>query len=213
MSDTESENDKIKKVLDAADTTLINDGMFQNPINGQEANTGIENPTVQCYPSNRYLIEDGNTCETNINVTESMRNFFGKKLSSIIDQTIEFVYTDDGTLKKKCSDPCGVRLLKDCDVFLQVSSNVESKTKFKNHKKVRRQLDKIEMKKVQLVAVDANYVAHKTTQCWSNRPKAIVYTYKGENLNFFLQYPANEFTIKRRKNKWDESKIFSFRRS
>ncbi|XP_021705350.1 uncharacterized protein LOC5574440 isoform X2 [Aedes aegypti] len=222
MSSSESEDENIKRFLEAADTTLINDAMFQG-TSAEKQNEPVKDNVIktasECPKSNRYLVEEENVFQSDINVTESMKKFVGKKLSAIIDQNIAFIEVKDKKVSKSKTEPAdssGVKLLSDCDLFLKTSDAIENATllpESKTKKPIKRRAVESdclgEKEKLALAAIEPSSIS-ALTKCRTNRPKAVVYEYKTAGSSNLLQEPKNEFTEAKRKNKWDSSKIAQF---
>lgn len=218
MSSSESEDENIKKFLEAADTTLINDAMFQRDPREHQKQDRPAKP-VDRPKSNRYLVEEESVFQSDINVTDSMKKFVGKKLSAIIEQKITFVELSDPTKRQsdQSSDSYGVRLLRGSASYLKVDheDSVAPMPRSKLADPVRKRMvepdDRNEKEKVGLSAIEPNAIS-ASTKCWTNRPKAVLYEYKANGSMNVIQEPVSEFTHLKRRNNWDESKIAKYRR-
>lgn len=175
---------------------------------------------VSCK-SNRYLVEEENVFQSDINVSESMKKFVGKKLSSIIEQTITFVELNDKNSRKSIqnsSNTYGVKLLRDSGAYLQMKDAIETECslpKISNIKPIRKRTLEVdvssEKEKLMKAAIEPCSV-RDSTKCWTSRPKAVVYEYKTVGSISVLQEPVNEFTSMKRKKAWNDSKIMKFRK-
>ncbi|KXJ79093.1 hypothetical protein RP20_CCG002439 [Aedes albopictus] len=222
MSSSESEDENIKRFLEAADTTLINDAMFQGisaKTQSEPEQDNIVQIASECPKSNRYLVDEENVFQSDINVTESMKKFVGKKLSSIIEKNIDFVDIKGGKLHKhrnKSADSSGVKLLRDCDSYLKTVDavvDVAPPPGNKHRKSIKKRMVEpdvsSEKEKLSQVVIEPGSIA-ALSKCWTNRPKTVVYEYKTVGSIKLLQEPSNEFTKAKRKNQWDESKIAKY---
>lgn len=121
MSSSDSEDENIKRYLEAADTTLINDGMFQDPAPSLVIRENQKKGAIAELKSNRYVVEDENVFQSDINVSESMKKFIGNKLAALIDQKVAFVELKSSqSSSNTVSDTFGVKLLRGCDQYLKI---------------------------------------------------------------------------------------------
>ncbi|XP_058451180.1 uncharacterized protein LOC131430320 isoform X2 [Malaya genurostris] len=186
------------------------DASHSHQINTEKENKN-ENFSPGCSRSNRFLICN-DVFESDLNPSTSVKNFIGKKLSSIIDNKVEFVDVDCGKLNETSSDLHRIQLLRDFYVSIHDLPEDETDRCYQ----ISRQLVKANVNddieaNIQLAAVDANHIVRESLQRWSNRPNR-VYTYVGCKSNLILKDPVNEFTVMRQNNLWNESKISSFRK-
>uniref|UniRef100_A0A8D8CY57 (northern house mosquito) hypothetical protein n=2 Tax=Culex pipiens TaxID=7175 RepID=A0A8D8CY57_CULPI len=234
MSSSESEDENLKQLLEAADTSLFYDAMFREPrvensvkpdcadknnvmirIPGRfETRTPVELPA-----SNRYLNEEESVFQSDLNVTESMKKFIGKKLSTLIADSIAFVDIKPVKRDPRTSESSGVRLLRGFGERLEIScegGNVP--VIIGQGKPIKRRIveDDFAVSKNEMIeqaAYDADTLS-KSTVGWTDRPKSKLYEYRQAGKSEVLTLSmTDEFSTARRKNNWDDAKIKTFRRN
>lgn len=147
-----------------------------------------------------------------------------KKLSDILKQTYEFCETpvnDAAANKKKNKTKNRVKLLSGDEAYVNAYEDFEYETKGPDKKPVikRRCVDKETVvdhnEWLKSVAVDGDTIlAAVETKSWAkkNERKDKVFHYKaGSNGVLHAKEEINEFTVARRKNKWNEKKIKDFK--
>ncbi|XP_055912051.1 uncharacterized protein LOC129946052 [Eupeodes corollae] len=213
-SSSESEDENLKQILEAADTNFLTDSLFKTKPVETEI---LQSKSNEVLPSQRHITYEEST-DIDFVPSETVQKIMAKKLSHLVDEQIEFVDAMDLCNKKPKKDPKSrVRLLKDIDCYVKPFEDFEyedlgqrKKVKIKKRNVVGEVcLD--EQTKHKLAAIDGAFVLSlKETVNWSERPKGKVYHYKqGKGINkdqHFIE-PPNEFTKARLKNQWNESKI------
>ncbi|XP_055636446.1 uncharacterized protein LOC129775583 [Toxorhynchites rutilus septentrionalis] len=219
MSSSDTDDDNHCKFLEAVDTNFINDGMFQSAAANVKVEDVIKGDPKVITKSNRFLGEGENVFQSDINVTESMKKYIGKKLSTLIEQQFEFVEANDNE-NIQChssSEHGGIRLFKDCNEFLKITvEDTDELNVKKKQRKISKRLTENdefdERMKLKLAAVEPSYI-HASTKCWSNRPKSELYEYSNKGNCFVQKTPSNEFSERRVENNWNEAMIVNFRKT
>ncbi|XP_047510913.1 uncharacterized protein LOC125053560 [Pieris napi] len=167
MSDSSEEEDlsRFKEVVDTS---------FTNDIKPAYNTT----PEVK-KKSERYLADS--THYNDVKVPKELQIQIGKKISSIISRTVEFVDIEPKKIKRKIKG--GVRLFSDSDDYLSCH---EAEDKFtQNHnvkaKKLKQIKECVEIDEevIKSVAVSGEYVLSKEEiKCWKSRRKEKVFKYK-----------------------------------
>uniref|UniRef100_A0A1Q3F7F8 Uncharacterized protein n=1 Tax=Culex tarsalis TaxID=7177 RepID=A0A1Q3F7F8_CULTA len=222
MSSSESEDENLKQLMEAADTSLFNDAMFREPhaddsVLPEPADKNDVPAPTERPKSNRYLNEEESVFQSDLNVTESMKKFIGKKLSTLIAESIAFVEVEPikGKLRG-ASDSSGVKLLRGFEESLNVSCGDGADVPVaKPPKPIKRRVleddsDASGKKMMEQAAYDVDALS-KSTVGWSNRPKSKLYEYrqagKGKVPTLLM---SDEFSATRNKNSWEDSKIKAF---
>lgn len=222
MSSSESEDENLDKLMEATDPSLFNDAMFcdSSPVKSSRldrTNRDIPRP-VDVPVSNRYLNEEESAFHSDLNVTESMKKFIGKKMSTLIENNFTFVQCDVQPLnhKSRAAISCGIKLLRGFEEDLKVSNvaeNVSVKRQIGTPIKRRTVEDDFaisENEKFDQVVFNVDSIS-KSTTCWTNRPKSKLYEYRqtGKSKVPTLKI-TDEFSAARQKNNWEDSKIKGF---
>lgn len=165
--------------------------------------------------------EEENVFQSDINVTESMKEFVGKKLSKLIEQNIAFVDTNSQSVRitktDKSIENYGLKLFRECESYLKITDIVESSATLPRNKKVSIRKRTIETdniderEKVRLAAINRNTIL-ASTKFWTNRPKATLFEYKTNGSLNVIHEDQSEFAHLKRKNNWTMSKIATFRK-
>lgn len=203
MSSSESEDENLKKFAEAVDTKLF-DNSFYKP----EEEKKKEQPRTDVLKSQRYLDEEENVFKSELNVSESMKEFIAKKMSLLIEKEVEFV-----NVKAKVKNPAtneSVKLLKGCKQALKedpVEEIVQTKVEIKRRKTDDNGSELKESSKVQLASTDISKI-QKEISYYDSKTKHQPYSFKTANDGkSYMQEPPNEYTKARKKNNWNESMI------
>lgn len=202
---SESEDEKLKMLEEAVDPTMFSDSFFKHELKDIKKEPKIE------LKSQRNLEIEENIYKSEINISDSMKEFIGNKLSKLIDAEIEFVPVKSEIKEEETPVPENIRLLSDCKEYVK---NEPAPEFCENRKKVpikRRCMEDshdIESIKIQKVAVTAEAIQNEI-KSWSIKPKHQVTEYKSIKGIGYIREPSNEFTKLRNKNNWTESKIKS----
>lgn len=169
--------------------------------------------------SQRYL-PDGDEHQADLNVPKSMQDFFYSKMSEKIAASIEFVDivpAKSKKKKKKMKTESTVKLLRDTEPITHIDEAIALiemiSVKRKKPKIVRRQIevdDLTDDEKVRTVVVDGESIVQgNEVRNW--KAKRIrthkMFNYREKNNKCYMIEPTNEFSAKRKKNNWAESKI------
>lgn len=222
MSSSESEDENLKQLMEAADTSLFNDAMFREPraadsVRPESANKDDVPILPERPTSNRYLTEEESVFQSDLNVTESMKKFIGKKLSTLIANSIAFVEVEPVKCKQRgASESSGVKLLRGFEESLNVSSGGgENLPVSKQAKPIKRRVleddsDASRKKMIEQAVYDVDSLS-KSTVGWTNRPKSKMYEYRqAGKCKVPTLVTSDEFSTARKKNNWDDSKIKAF---
>lgn len=145
-----------------------------------------------------------------------MRNFVYKKMSNIINETIEFVDIDTSNpVKKKTNITTVVKLLKDTDpIDLDADQKYERTVQVKPDIR-KRQIEADNLSNDEKIrAASINIVQlNESIGGWNHRPlkENKFFKYREKKGNLYLIEPENEFTKLRKKNNWSETKIHNFK--
>jgi hypothetical protein len=198
-SSSDSEDENLKKFAEAVDNS------FYKPEEKKEEKK------LETLKSQRYLDEEENVFHSELNVSETMKNFIGKKMSSLIEKEVEFVTVKEQ--KINCETKDRVKLLKGCKQALKLEDPVDDTVREKveiKRRKVDGNEDKIkESKKLSLASTDITKIQQEIS-LYDKKVKHKPFSFKSaSDGKCYLQEPPNEFTAARKKNNWDESKIKS----
>lgn len=213
-----SEDENMAQLLEAADTTLIYDAMFITNAKKPQLIAGDSNQATKQAESQRYLHE-GRDHQNDLSIPKSMQDFIYKKLSKKIASKIIFVDADykRESKKTKVGNESAVKLLKDTEPIIHIDEMValdepiiveRSKPSI-----VKRQVEPDRMtdeEKLRAVAVNGKSILEgNEVRCWKARRVRTqkIFNYREKNKRLYLVEPTNEFSTKRTKNNWTESKI------
>ncbi|XP_017034749.1 uncharacterized protein [Drosophila kikkawai] len=218
-SDSDSEDDaQMRLFLEAADTTLLTNSMFQSHTKVGE---GEEEPSKDVPPakSERYLEQDAPASD--LQITKEMQTHIWSRLSGIIQSQIEFCESQEKPKHhKRAKDEGGVKLVSNADCYLIADLVVEGPAGPRKKPTIkRRAIDEDNDPSttptlLQAVAVSGQSVLEgKDVLAWAEkkrRPdKLFQYRSSGDpkGAKLLAIEPTNEFTKRRRQNNWNESKI------
>lgn len=173
--------------------------------------------------SQRDLVE-GERDQNDINIPRSMQDIFYNRMSKHIASSIEFVNVDCPSSKRMAKkmktvddNQPAMKLLKGSDPIKHIAGTValDGPIVMKQTKPsiARRQIEPNEMtdeQKVHAVAVDAESIIQgNEIRNW--RPKKVrlhkIFNYREKNDRLYLVEPSTEFSARRKRNNWTESKI------
>ncbi|XP_017140839.1 uncharacterized protein LOC108154897 [Drosophila miranda] len=225
-SDSEDDDAQMRQFMEAADHTLLTNAMFQR---GAAATDSKPAPaTVAQAPpppkSERHLDEQGAAASagaaSDLRITEEMQTHIWGKLSSIIQDQIEFceqIPADDLPKEEPCHDQ--VRLVSNADCYLSaeiVDTGPPGPQKKPTIKRRTLNEDRSPAAKALALAAVAisgeSIIEGKDMLSWAKcKPRqGKLFEYKAtDQQGHKLQalHPVNEFTERRLQNKWNESKI------
>lgn len=166
-------------------------------------------------PSQRYL--NVAEPETILLVNESMQNFVYKKMSKMIEDSVEFVDVKSSKSKKRKSEAVPViKLLKDTEpINLEAGEYEYPAPKQVKPTICRREIEPDalnDVEKIQVATISADQVT-KSTAAWRDHTKKDknLFKYKEKKSSLYFIEPENEFSKMRKKNNWSESKIRNYK--
>lgn len=201
MSSSESEDENLKKFAASVDVSVFSDGLYN------KEKLVKEEPKVE-LKSQRDLVVEENIFQSEINVSKTMQEFIGKKLSKLIDDQVEFVEVKRA---KKTEDPVdNLRLLrgtKEVVKFIDEPGFVDDREKVPiKRRKVDGETELKESLKIQAAAIESTQIEAEV-KSWTKKSRHQPIEYKNIKGTGYLREPTNEFTKARNKNGWGEAKI------
>jgi hypothetical protein len=147
-----------------------------------------------------------------------MQQFVYKKMSKLIENSVEFVDVSPKKRNQPPVSPSIVKLLRDTEPINLDAENEVYPTLHQVKPIIRkRQLEPDhldENTKIQLTAVDGQSILQqKEVQKWKVRPAKDnkEFRYREKNGTKYQIEPENEFTKGRKKNNWSENKIMKYK--
>lgn len=223
-SDSDSEDDaQMRQFLEAADTTLLTNAMFQSETKapeGEEEPVAIRKKNVPPPAKSERYLEEQEAPASDLQITKEMQTHIWSRLSGIIQGQIEFCQSKEKPKHQEKAEEGGVRLVSNADCYLSADLVVEGPagpTKKPTIK--RRVVDEDDdpcppETTLQAVAVSGESILEgRDLLAWAekkHRPdKLFQYRPSGDpkGLKLLAIEPTNEFTKRRRQNNWNESKI------
>ncbi|XP_012159272.1 uncharacterized protein LOC101456404 [Ceratitis capitata] len=225
-SDSDDGNDEqMRQFLEAADTTLLTNTMYQMPLvehsveeNITESLEKVEEIVIERkeQKSNRYLLEESAKDTAEFIATDAVKKHVAKKLSEIIARNVEFFNVDTPTKFQK-PGKSRITLIAGADCYVKSYEEFEYETEGPTKRPVikRRKIDAEETETPQELIASAavsveDVTSGRLTAGWQPRKerKDKVFYYKSDSVGTLHSKPAdNEFTKQRKKNQWNESKI------
>lgn len=208
MSSSESEDENLKKLAEAVDVKLF-DNSFYKPEEKKEK----ELKKTETQKSQRYLDDEENAFHSELNVSESMKGFIAKKMSSLIEKEVEFVDVKQHKNKSQENHDC-VKLLRGYKEALKCEDPVDETIRTKVDIK-RRKIDGndevlTESSKISLASTDINKIQREIS--FYNKKAKDTFKFKtAKDGKSYLVEPTNEYTKARKKNQWNESQIKNFK--
>lgn len=201
-SSSESEDENLKKFAESVDVSVFSNNLYKKSENAKGE------PKVE-LKSLRTLDTEENIFQSEINVSSTMQQFIGKKLSKLIEGQVEFVsMNSEQTDEDEAVD--NLRLLSGTEKVIKF---IHEPTFIENRKKVptkRRNVDEesepAESEKVQSVVLNSKGIQDEIKQ-WKNKPKRKPTEYKSIKGTAHIRESTNEFTKDRNRNNWSETKI------
>ncbi|XP_017111648.1 uncharacterized protein LOC108135427 [Drosophila elegans] len=222
-SDSDSEDDaQMRQFLEAADTTLLTNAMFQGQPKvepGEIAKeeqpmvTGKEDKPI---PKSERHLEEHEAPASDLQITREMQTHIWSRLSGIIQEQIEFSLVKPNPLKKQKPPPDKVKLVSNADCYLIADLVVEGPPGPKKKPKIKRRTSKEDQSSSEalnsVVVSGESILEGKDLLAWAQkkpRPdKIFQYRASDPKATKLLAIEAtNEFTKRRRQNNWNESKI------
>ena len=140
-------------------------------------------PASELNTSNKYLNENESVFQSDLKVTESMKKIIGKKLSTLIADSIAFVDVEPIKRNPLGLETSGVKLLREFEENLNVScGDGRDVPVVKPGKPIRRIIvqDGSDVSRADMIEQAAYNVdaLSKSTVGWTNRPKSKLYKYR-----------------------------------
>ncbi|KAH8238545.1 hypothetical protein KR032_009258 [Drosophila birchii] len=220
-SDSDSEDDaQLRQFMEAADTTLLTNAMFQSDAKGDGRKVPIKD--VPPAKSERYL-EEQDAPASDLQITKEMQTHIWSRLSGIIQSQIEFCQNKEKSKhheEAKEEANAGVRLVSNADCYLIADLVVEGPAGPSKKPTIKRRAvdedtdpagpETTQRDLLQSVAVSGESVLEgKDTLDWAERKQRPekLFQYRSKGGKLLAIEPTNEFTKRRRQNNWNESKI------
>ncbi|XP_070500963.1 uncharacterized protein [Chironomus tepperi] len=203
-SSSDSEDENLKQFAAAVDTSLFNNEFYKPK---EENDKKIEEPKIE-LKSQRYLENTENVFQSELNVSENMKQFIGKKMSKLIEESIEYVDIKN-QIKEDPEVNC-VRLLRGTKECVNIDEAAYDNIQQHKVPIKRRKVDEDDVKestKVQQASTDIDKINQEISN-WDekNRHKLIRFK-KGKDGKCHMIEEPNEFSKSRSRNGWTESKI------
>lgn len=202
-SSSESEDENLKKFAESVDVSVFSDNLYKESKNEKEE------PKVE-LKSLRTLDTEENVFQSEINVSSTMQQFIGKKLSKLIEDQVEFVSVNGEQNPDEDEAVDNLRLLSGTEKVIKF---IHEPNFIENRKKVpikRRNVDEesepAESEKVLAVVVSSEDIQEEVKQ-WRKKSKRQPTEYKNIKGTAHIRESTNEFTKERNKNNWSEAKI------
>lgn len=165
------------------------------------------------HKSQRHIADDNEHID-DLLIPEEVQKFVSKKLAKIIENRVEFVdiRRDKDTNVRTNNIQEQIKLLDDVVLNIDWANNdtLQHGNRIKPEIKKRKLPDvdnaKTELVRLKEAVIDLKDVS-KEVGNWKPRPKGTVFEYHEKNGRLFEVEPKTEFSEKRKKNNWDESKI------
>nr|XP_016939230.1 uncharacterized protein LOC108016867 [Drosophila suzukii] len=215
-SDSDSEDDaQMRQFLEAADTTLLTNAMFQNSKEERPMANEISKQDRPPAKSERY-VEDQEAPASDLQITQEMQTHIWSRLSGIIREQIEWSLDKPNCEGKQKPPPDKVRLMSNADCYLIADLVVEGPPGPKKKPSIKRRTPKEDQSSPEAqgsVAVSgASILEGKDLLAWAQKKPRHdkVFQYRASDpkaTKLQAIEPTNEFTKRRRQNNWNESKI------
>ncbi|EDV46531.1 uncharacterized protein LOC6550166 [Drosophila erecta] len=222
-SDSESEDDaQMRQFLEAADTTLLTNAMFQSQPKAEVREAANEEQPVTTKKNNappvkseRY-VEDQDAPASDLQISLEMQTHIWKRLSGIIQEQIEFSLDAPNCVGKQKPPPDKVKLVSNADCYLIADLVEEGPPGPKKKPTIRRRTPKEEQCATEalnsVVVTGKSILEGRDLLAWAQKRTRHdkVFQYRASNPNatkLVAIEPTNEFTKRRRQNNWNESRI------
>ncbi|XP_016981635.1 uncharacterized protein LOC108046457 [Drosophila rhopaloa] len=228
-SDSDSEDDaQMRQFLEAADTTLLTNAMFQGQPKTDPGEVAkkeqpvttriLDRPTVR---SERHL-EEQEAPARDLQITQEMQTHIWSRLSGIIQDQIEFSLDEPNLLKEQKPPPDKVKLVSNADCYLIADLVEEGPPGPKKKPKIKRRTAEEDQSSPEalnsVVVTGESILDGKDLLAWAQKKprqdKIFQYRASDPNATKLLAIePTNEFTKRRRQNNWNESKICKIKKN
>ncbi|EDX02652.1 uncharacterized protein LOC6525722 [Drosophila yakuba] len=222
-SDSDSEDDaQMRQFLEAADTTLLTNAMFQSQPKSDGGKAANEEQSVTTkkndappVKSERY-VEDQDAPASDLQISQEMQTHIWSRLSGIIQEQIEFSLDAPKCVAKRKPPPDKVKLVSNADCYLIADLVVEGPAGPKKKPTIRRRTPKEDHSPPEaldsVVVTGESILEGKDLLAWaqkkSRHDKLFQYRASDPNATKLVAIePTNEFTKRRRQNNWNESRI------
>lgn len=163
--------------------------------------------------SQRHIADDNEHID-DLLIPEEIQKFVSKKLTKIIENRVEFVDVHSNVQGTSVSNAQEeeIKLLDDVVLKIDWTGNnttqqgKRQKPEIKKRKLPDDDSSQSEFVRIREAAIELEDV-RKEVSNWKGRAKGAVFEYREKNGRMFEVEQKNEFSEKRWKNKWDESKI------
>jgi len=205
----------MRQFLEAADTTLLTNAMFQNSKEERPMANEISKQDRPPAKSERY-VEDQEAPASDLQITQEMQTHIWSRLSGIIREQIEWSLDKPNCAGKQKPPPDKVRLMSNADCYLIADLVVEGPPGPKKKPSIKRRTPKEDQSSPEAqgsVAVSgASILEGKDLHTWAQKKPRHdkVFQYRASDpkaTKLQAIEPTNEFTKRRRQNNWNESKI------
>lgn len=148
-SDSDSEDDaQMRQFLEAADTTLLTNAMYQSQpkeeaheVANEEQPVATRKDEAQPVKSERY-VEDQDAPASDLQISQEMQTHIWRRLSGIIQEQIEFSLDVPNGVGKQKPPPDKVKLVSNADCYLIADLVVEGPAGPKKKPNIRRRTPK-----------------------------------------------------------------------
>ncbi len=171
-------------------------------------------PPIIVLKSQRHIVDDDEHIDNDQLIPEEVQKFVSKKLAKIIENRVEFVdVRSDEDIQTKTVDIVEpIKLLDDVVLNINWSDNDpidggrRKKPKIKKRKLPDVDDSKNERVKLKEAVVDVEDISKEVSN-WKTKSKGTVFEYHDKHGRLFEVEQQTEFSEKRKRNNWDESKI------
>lgn len=210
-----NDNDSNEKLV--VDTNFTSDTMLNKDSSNGTSFRSSEKPKSQ-----RFIGTDESPFQTSISVSPSMQKHFSKKLTELVEQQIEFEEASlrNGTAKQAIKLPKRkrIKLVRHGEVlkakFLveeETNPNIGRRQMTIKQRVVEDEEDKVGDKERIAESIIGIEEFQKEATAWKAKKHKKTFEYKSKKGINYLVEAETEFTKKRKKNNWDESKIKTFK--
>lgn len=213
-----SDSEVEERFKEAVDMNLFTNSLFDTTKNDTEPNDSQsekEKPKL----SQRFLQTDEENLISELNVSESMQNFIGKKLSEILEKSTEFVEIKDIKKSKKKRVPINdahadeehdddgnIMLLNGFPIVKmteEVSTVPYPQVKIQiKRRKIKGEEEESQSSKIENSVIESSKINDFS---FKNRHDPLEYRTK-KNISYLIEKP-NEFLKLKNKNNWNPEKI------
>ncbi|XP_016947979.1 uncharacterized protein LOC108023220 [Drosophila biarmipes] len=215
-SDSDSEDDaQMRQFLEAADTTLLTNAMFQKAKEEQPLVAEICKDDRHPAKSERY-VEEQEAPTSDLQITQEMQTHIWSRLSGLIQEQIEFSLETPNCAGKQKPPPDKVRLMSNADCYLSANAVEEGPPGPKKKPTIKKRIPKEDQSSPEalgsVVVSGESILEGKDLLAWAQKKPRHdkIFQYRASDpkaTKLQAIEPTNEFTKRRRQNNWNESKI------